>query len=104
MIRRPPRSTQSRSSAASDVYKRQVVVHMDDGPWEQAELREPLSGLTWVIWRYSWPFQPGQHTLYVRCRDGEGNWQVAESSDTYPDGATGLHAFRIPADYVFPEG
>src|SRR5680860_991649 len=28
MIRRPPRSTQSRSSAASDVYKRQVT----DGP------------------------------------------------------------------------
>ena len=25
MIRRPPRSTQSRSSAASDVYKRQVT-------------------------------------------------------------------------------
>src|SRR5680860_417578 len=25
MIRRPPRSTQSRSSAASDVYKRQAV-------------------------------------------------------------------------------
>src|SRR5450756_183926 len=29
MIRRPPRSTQSRSSAASDVYKRQVVDHRD---------------------------------------------------------------------------
>src|SRR5450756_3059737 len=28
MIRRPPRSTQSRSSAASDVYKRQVL-HRD---------------------------------------------------------------------------
>ena len=27
MIRRPPRSTQSRSSAASDVYKRQPVYH-----------------------------------------------------------------------------
>src|SRR5450756_1686141 len=27
MIRRPPRSTQSRSSAASDVYKRQGVSH-----------------------------------------------------------------------------
>ena len=26
MIRRPPRSTQSRSSAASDVYKRQNIV------------------------------------------------------------------------------
>eukprot|EP00657_Telonema_sp_P-1_P005938 TRINITY_DN2377_c0_g1_i1.p1 TRINITY_DN2377_c0_g1~~TRINITY_DN2377_c0_g1_i1.p1 ORF type:complete len:112 (-),score=69.93 TRINITY_DN2377_c0_g1_i1:106-441(-) len=28
MIRRPPRSTQSRSSAASDVYKRQAVEHL----------------------------------------------------------------------------
>ena len=27
MIRRPPRSTQSRSSAASDVYKRQLQEH-----------------------------------------------------------------------------
>eukprot|EP01016_Furgasonia_blochmanni_P055158 TRINITY_DN9180_c0_g2_i6.p3 TRINITY_DN9180_c0_g2~~TRINITY_DN9180_c0_g2_i6.p3 ORF type:complete len:104 (+),score=18.16 TRINITY_DN9180_c0_g2_i6:21-332(+) len=26
MIRRPPRSTQSRSSAASDVYKRQIII------------------------------------------------------------------------------
>src|SRR5450756_1934829 len=32
MIRRPPRSTQSRSSAASDVYKRQVVIrHQSSG-------------------------------------------------------------------------
>src|SRR5659263_777539 len=29
MIRRPPRSTQSRSSAASDVYKRQVHESLD---------------------------------------------------------------------------
>ena len=28
MIRRPPRSTQSRSSAASDVYKRQVLSNL----------------------------------------------------------------------------
>src|SRR5680860_1662582 len=31
MIRRPPRSTQSRSSAASDVYKRQGLEGMPDG-------------------------------------------------------------------------
>eukprot|EP00826_Nyctotherus_ovalis_P031567 TRINITY_DN2524_c0_g4_i3.p1 TRINITY_DN2524_c0_g4~~TRINITY_DN2524_c0_g4_i3.p1 ORF type:complete len:109 (-),score=40.07 TRINITY_DN2524_c0_g4_i3:113-415(-) len=31
MIRRPPRSTQSRSSAASDVYKRQVFLQLRDG-------------------------------------------------------------------------
>src|SRR5665809_136305 len=32
MIRRPPRSTQSRSSAASDVYKRQDVGHSGAAP------------------------------------------------------------------------
>mgnify|MGYP003381454943 CR=1 FL=1 len=32
MIRRPPRSTLDRSSAASDVYKRQLT-----GPWELGE-------------------------------------------------------------------
>src|SRR5450756_1469834 len=31
MIRRPPRSTQSRSSAASDVYKRQAQVCREQG-------------------------------------------------------------------------
>ena len=31
MIRRPPRSTLDRSSAASDVYKRQVPEHVGDG-------------------------------------------------------------------------
>src|SRR5450756_2011317 len=31
MIRRPPRSTQSRSSAASDVYKRQIVAGVAQG-------------------------------------------------------------------------
>src|SRR5450756_523847 len=43
MIRRPPRSTQSRSSAASDVYKRQVVpdglipLEPDDGDVEPVQ-------------------------------------------------------------------
>src|SRR5450756_287155 len=36
MIRRPPRSTQSRSSAASDVYKRQDI---DTDAWPQPRLR-----------------------------------------------------------------
>src|SRR5450756_2814363 len=42
MIRRPPRSTQSRSSAASDVYKRQL----EDHGTKRAELvRQRLDGL-----------------------------------------------------------
>ena len=38
MIRRPPRSTQGRSSAASDVYKRQVLVSRN--------ITDPVSKLT----------------------------------------------------------
>src|SRR5450756_3215403 len=38
MIRRPPRSTQSRSSAASDVYKRQVDGSPGGGLKEPARL------------------------------------------------------------------
>src|SRR5450756_547036 len=33
MIRRPPRSTQSRSSAASDVYKRQSTLCVGEAVW-----------------------------------------------------------------------
>src|SRR5450756_3001036 len=40
MIRRPPRSTQSRSSAASDVYKRQGFIAMGSPPFLQQSLVE----------------------------------------------------------------
>ena len=44
MIRRPPRSTPDRSSAASDVYKRQEVQHAATSPAHnpQAQKVEPL--------------------------------------------------------------
>src|SRR5450756_3217995 len=41
MIRRPPRSTQSRSSAASDVYKRQATV--------SSPARSPRPALVWRL-------------------------------------------------------
>jgi DMSO/TMAO reductase YedYZ molybdopterin-dependent catalytic subunit len=68
-----------------------VEVQVDDGPWEAARLRSPLSETTWVIWRYEWPFEEGEHTFRVRCVDGEGRPQVEERSAVRPDGATGLH-------------
>src|SRR5450756_2762325 len=46
MIRRPPRSTQSRSSAASDVYKRQVgLVVMDEFHF----YADPQRGWAWQV-------------------------------------------------------
>jgi DMSO/TMAO reductase YedYZ molybdopterin-dependent catalytic subunit len=67
-----------------------VEVQVDSGPWERAELRAPLSELTWVIWRYDWPYQSGRHTFTVRCYEGNGTPQIATPSPPEPNGATGL--------------
>ncbi|MDA8388741.1 MAG: molybdopterin-dependent oxidoreductase [Nitrospiraceae bacterium] len=69
-----------------------VEVKVDGGPWVEAELRTPMSGLTWVIWRYNWPFQPGRHTFTVRCYDGRGIPQITAPHDPFPGGATGLNS------------
>ena len=67
---------------------------MDGGEWQEAQLRTPLSGLTWVLWRYDWPFAAGDHTFAVRCTDGTGALQVMEASTPAPSGATGVHSVR----------
>src|SRR5450756_1978368 len=45
MIRRPPRSTQSRSSAASDVYKRQVPAYFNDSQRQATKEAGEIAGL-----------------------------------------------------------
>lgn len=70
-----------------------VEVRVDDGPWQEAALRSPpLSGLTWVQWRYDWQAPRGRHTLTVRATDGNGELQVADVAGVRPDGATGYHS------------
>src|SRR5450756_3215837 len=54
MIRRPPRSTQSRSSAASDVYKRQAVAGVDAG-----------YGTMQVLWGVDLDVRPGETVLLL---------------------------------------
>ncbi|HEV8608518.1 MAG TPA: molybdopterin-dependent oxidoreductase [Thermoanaerobaculia bacterium] len=69
-----------------------VEVRVDDGPWQEARLRTPLSDTTWVVWRYDWPFQPGNHTFTVRCFDGGGVAQIVDTKPPHPSGASGLHS------------
>ena len=69
-----------------------VELQVDEGPWQSAVLRTPLSALTWVIWRYEWPFQPGKHTFTVRCYDGQGTPQIVAQAPPAPSGATGLYS------------
>jgi DMSO/TMAO reductase YedYZ molybdopterin-dependent catalytic subunit len=72
-----------------------VEVQVDGAPWEKAELRTPLSQLTWVVWRYDWPYQSGRHMFTVRCYEGNGTPQIVTSSPPEPDGATGLDSKSI---------
>jgi len=73
----------------------QVEVRVDNGPWQTALLRSPLSTLTWVQWRYDWSFQPGSHTFTVRCVDGDGHHQLEHSAPPHPAGASGLHSLLV---------
>eukprot|EP00657_Telonema_sp_P-1_P002181 TRINITY_DN15165_c0_g1_i1.p1 TRINITY_DN15165_c0_g1~~TRINITY_DN15165_c0_g1_i1.p1 ORF type:complete len:155 (+),score=21.31 TRINITY_DN15165_c0_g1_i1:111-575(+) len=49
MIRRPPRSTQSRSSAASDVYKRQGGTEIQAAIWTLIDNDIPVSGQVGIV-------------------------------------------------------
>ncbi|MFC2026077.1 molybdopterin-dependent oxidoreductase [Chloroflexota bacterium] len=69
-----------------------VEVRMDDGPWQEAKLRSPLSETTWVIWRIDWPFESGAHTFEVRCTEGDGTPQIEQDAKSRPAGATGIHS------------
>ncbi|MGD8633373.1 MAG: molybdopterin-dependent oxidoreductase [Anaerolineales bacterium] len=69
-----------------------VEVQIDDGPWQETELRvPPLSPLSWVQWRYDYPAEAGRHTAHVRAYDASGELQLEESHGARPDGATGIH-------------
>ncbi len=71
-----------------------VEVKVNEGPWEEAQLRSPLSETTWVLWRYDWPFERGRHTFAVRCAEGDGTPQIEEQRGNRPSGATGIHRRR----------
>jgi hypothetical protein len=70
-----------------------VEVRVDGGPWEEAQIRAPLSETTWLIWRYEWPFAAGDHTFEVRCTEADGTSQIEEDSAARPDGSSGIHSY-----------
>jgi hypothetical protein len=52
-----------------------VEVRADDGGWQPADLRDPLSAVTWVLWRARLKTGPGEHTFAVRAFDADGRQQ-----------------------------
>jgi DMSO/TMAO reductase YedYZ molybdopterin-dependent catalytic subunit len=72
-----------------------VEVQLDDGPWQEAELSQPLSDYAWVQWRAALDVPAGSHMLSVRATDGTGETQTAERTRPAPDGARGYHQIGI---------
>jgi DMSO/TMAO reductase YedYZ molybdopterin-dependent catalytic subunit len=73
-----------------------VQVRVDSGRWQPAELNIPaLSPVSWVQWRIVLPLSPGAYQLAARVIDGRGKPQDANTSNVYPNGATGLHTVNV---------
>jgi len=85
---------------------RAVEVSVDgEETWDEAELSEPLPetagdppdevGQTpfgedvWRQWKYEYDPSEGGPTVTVRARDGNGNLQPKEETDSFPSGPTG---------------
>ena len=76
----------------------QAVEWSADGgrTWTPADLKPPLSPLTWVLWTATWtPPGEGVHVLIVRARDGGGDLQSGQDAPSYPSGATGYHSVQV---------
>jgi hypothetical protein len=54
-----------------------VEVRVDEGDWQPADLRDPLSGTSWVLWRAGLTTAPGEHIFAVRAYDAAGRRQDA---------------------------
>jgi DMSO/TMAO reductase YedYZ molybdopterin-dependent catalytic subunit len=72
-----------------------VEVRIDDGPWQPAEITQPLADAAWVQWKLAWAADPGSHRITVRATDGTGEAQTDEQTRPAPDGARGHHSIEV---------
>lgn len=74
-----------------------VEVQLDDGPWVEAEITEPLSDKAWIQWKAAITVSEGDHTLRVRATDGTGETQTEVERGSLPNAATGYHTIEVKA-------
>lgn len=70
-----------------------VEVSTDGGTtWKTAQIKDPLSKYTWVLWTAGYvPPNKENYKIVVRATDKTGNTQTTEMSPPFPNGATGYH-------------
>lgn len=68
-----------------------VEVSFDNGnTWQEAQLKKPISNLTWALWAYEYtPPGTGSFEVIARATDGTGQVQTSDVTGTFPYGATG---------------
>ena len=74
-----------------------VELSTDGGrSWTGANVKQPLSNLTWVTWTATWSAtSAGAYTLQVRARDGGGALQAATRAPSFPSGSGGYHKVSV---------
>jgi DMSO/TMAO reductase YedYZ molybdopterin-dependent catalytic subunit/uncharacterized membrane protein HdeD (DUF308 family) len=72
-----------------------VEVSVDGGEWQAATLKDPISPLTWRLWRLDWKSSKGHHQFRVRATNGQNALQTDKVADLHPDGASGYHSKSV---------
>ncbi len=67
----------------------EVEVAIDDGAWQEAELADEQSVHTWRQWQLPWDATPGRHRLTVRATAANGELQIEDRAEPFPNGASG---------------
>ena len=75
-----------------------VEIQVDDGPWTETELSEPLSDDAWRQWMLPTMFAEGEHRVRVRATDRAGFTQTADEVTPAPNGAEGWHTITVRSE------
>src|SRR3954464_15435126 len=75
---------------------RRVELSADGGrTWADARLDDPAGRHGWAGWSWAWDAtEPGDHELWVRATDAEGDTQPLEAADVWNQGGYGVNAVQ----------
>jgi DMSO/TMAO reductase YedYZ molybdopterin-dependent catalytic subunit len=70
-----------------------VEVSTDGGTtWKTAQIKDPLSKYTWVLWTAGYiPPNQENYKIVVRATDKSGKTQTTDMNPPFPNGASGFH-------------
>ena len=72
-----------------------MQVRVDGGAWQDAEMGPEVNNDYWRQWFYRWDASEGGHTVAARAISGDGTSQTPARAMPFPDGASGIHEFRV---------